>query len=326
MKQFQQQNKFLINQSSCKMENRLGSQKRYGVYSRLDILSRETRTYDLWKKHIKLNDLEQSWITYKINNSSKSKHEKIKEIKYFIISINNYIKNNSTINENETPYYSYYAEVNRYLSFIVDKLNLELEDFEGKNIIIENNLSDYEVVDIDENNLFIQNNDITILTKDNITYINFINLNFTQVVFIMYFIYFMEPLKYDNKTSHISKSSGAKNPHFNNIKLLNQFIKKHCLSEGEEFNNSSFNKFVERVRNDYTLLNPIENNKIRSYINEQPLNNNPYNDNIRFTNEKRFKVFIGNTKYHYPSELSFYLKSDNLIELLKLMNKTFKIV
>ncbi len=309
------------------MENRLGSQKQYGVYSRLDILSRETSANDLWYKNIKLKDIEQSWISYKINNSSKIKREQIKEYKYFIKRINEYIENNTKKTEVDTPYYSYYTEVNRHLSFFVNKLQLDLEDLEEEKIIFENNLSDYEVVENDDDNIFIKNNEIKILIKNDTTYIDFINLNFTDVLFIMYYIFIMEPLKYNNQTSRIVKSSGAKNPLFNNIRSLNKFIQKHCLSNSEEFNEGSYYKLMPRIKEKYRELNPKKDTKT-GYIEKTKINNDQINstNKIIFTTERQFKEFISETKYNFDSKYSIYLQLDNFIELLKLINKTFKIV
>lgn len=308
------------------MENRLGSQKQYGVYSRLDILSRETRAYDLWYKNIKLKDIEQSWISYLNDESHLIIRNKIMLYKRYIKKLNEYILQNTQTTEVDTPYYSYYIEVNQYLTKFVNNLKIKLDNLEGNSNSNNNDKSDYEEIEIDDNNLFIKKEKIIISKKDEVRYIDFKQLSYTKIVKILYFIYKIEALKSHSHSNRLTKNTNPKNPYFDDIKLLSEFVFLHCLNNGRTFNYKSIGKLLERSKEKYDEINPFEDNTKKSYRNEQQSNINPYVYDISFTLERQFKENTGNKKYHFDPKLSYYLKSENLIELLKLMNKTFNIV
>jgi hypothetical protein len=308
------------------MLSNLNKKLQSGTDYRFEILSSSTRSYDLWYKNINLKDIELSWISYLNDESHLIKRDKIILYKRYIKKLNEYILKNTQMTVVDTPYYSYYIEVNQYLTKFVNNLKIKLDKLEGKSNSNNNDKSDYEEIEIDDNNLFIKKEKIIISTKDEVIYIDFKQLSYTKIIKILYFIYKIKALKSQSHTNRITKNTNPKNPYFDDITLLNKFISKHCLNNGRNFNEKSIGKFLERSIEKYDEINPVDDNSKKTYLNEQPSNINTYVYDISFTLERQFKENIGIKKYYFDPKLSYYLKSENLIELLKLMNKTFNIV
>lgn len=319
----------------------------FSVENRIKLLSTITSTYNLWEDNIPLDELDDSWNNYKINNSFLSKRERISNLKNYIKNLIDYIKKNTEVKnsideDNKNKHYSnFYIEANVYLEKFILKLQKELDSLQ-KTKAQEVKSVEYKLVEIAEDNLILKNNSfikqglIELIEKDNIIKLNFTKLNFTEIISIMYFIFKMDCLKINNGIKHLDKTGKLKNPHFNTEKSLNKFILDHCASNGNDFKKGTVYELIKRIKDDYQILNP-EQNKEENIVNlknniktENQItklkNNSNFTYKIQFGIEKKFKQLLSDKKYYFESELSQYLESNNLIELLNLINKQFNIV
>lgn len=288
--------------------------------NRLINISQMLPSYNLWIDNISLHNLENSRYQFKINNSFLSKRDRITKYKKYIKLINQYIENHKQIPETNN-YYGLYLEANQHLNYILSILQKDIDILLDTPTKTSTLSEDFKEIEIPEdkslllNNYFIQTEQIILVEKDKKTYMNFTNLSFTDLVFIMYFIYEMECLKNNNEKNHIENSKSAKTYHFNSEKELRKFIHNYCLASNEEFNYKSMLEFWKRIKASYT---EIKNNKDKSGY--------KYTNIIRYGTDRQFRSLNGGNKYYFKDNFNNYLQTDNLIKLLKLINYIYKIV